>query len=253
MVVWNPDTYLRFARERSQPSIDLLARLRHLEPEIVYDLGCGPGNSTTLVVEAFPSALVTGLDNSPEMIAQAREKHPELSFELCDLHDTPWGADLLFSNACLQWVEDHERLIPALMDKLKDGGCLAAQMPRNAQEPFFRIIDEVSALPAWNLHELAAQHDNTLSTDEYYDILSSCSSDFDVWETVYSHALPSHDDLLEWVRGSRLRPYLQALSTEEDRSRLCEEILARAREEIPTQKDGSVILHFRRVFLRAMR
>lgn len=252
MADWNSSLYLKFKAERTQPAIDLANRLRVYHPAYIADIGCGPGNSTAVIKSVFPKAEVIGLDNSDSMIRKAKEEHPDLQFRLCDVTDLNGEFDLLFSNACLQWLPDHGALLPRLMDHLSPGGVLAAQIPMNQDEPLFRIIHEVSSQPRWGFRNIHFDVNKTLEPAEYYDILSGCSSAFQIWETVYCHSLPSHDALLDWVRGTRLRPYLEALS-DADAAAFESELLLQAKEAYPFQKDGSVLLRFRRFFFTAER
>lgn len=247
---WNSELYLKFKQQRTQPALDLVSRVRTLTPERMLDLGCGPGNSTAVLHSAFPNANVLGIDNSPNMIEKAKVEHPEISFQLCDAHGISSGCDLIFSNACLQWIPDHKELLPELMGKLNDGGTLAVQVPCNGNEPLYRIVFEVAADPKWGFQNIVLEPNGVLQSEEYFNILSVCSSSFDIWETVYYHALPSHQSLVDWIKGTRLRPYLNALS--EEKAALFEkEILDRVIKTYPVMKNGTVVLKFRRLFFTA--
>lgn len=252
MADWNTGLYLKFKAERTQPAMDLANRLRGYHPSRIADLGCGPGNSTAVVKAVFPEAEVTGLDNSESMIRKAREEHPGLQFRLCGVTELEGEFDLLFSNACLQWLPDHGALLPRLMEHLTPGGVLAVQIPMNQDEPLFRIIRQVASQPKWGFRNIHFDVNETLEPAEYYDILSGCSSAFQIWETIYCHALPSHEALLDWVRGTRLRPYLEALD-DAGAAAFEQELLLQAREAYPVQKDGNVLLRFRRFFFTAER
>ena len=249
---WNAELYLRFEKQRTQPSRDLAARVRQLRPARVIDIGCGPGNSTAVLRETFPDADLLGIDRSEAMLRRARATHPDLAFSLCDVWDTPAGADLLFSNACLQWVPDHPRLLPRLMDALAPGGTLAVQMPRNAEEPLFGLIRAVAAESRWGLSATNFEDHDVLDPQEYHRILSGCTAHYELWETVYHHILPDHEAMLDWVRSARLRPYLDQLA-EPVSSRFVAEILSRAREVYPTDRDGNVLLRYRRLFFTAQK
>lgn len=247
---WNSNLYLKFKQQRTQPAIDLVSRIHTLTPNKIVDLGCGPGNSTAVLHSAFPNAYILGIDNSQNMIDKAKEEHSELSFRLCDAHGLDGGYDLIFSNACLQWIPDHKELLPELMGKLSDGGTLAVQIPCNGNEPLYRIASEVAADSKWGFQNIVLEPNGVLSSEEYFNILSDCSSSFDIWETVYYHALPSHQALIDWMKGTRLRPYLNALS-EEQAVLFEKEILDRATEAYPVMKNGTVVLKFRRLFFTA--
>ena len=249
---WNSELYLKFKQQRTQPVLDLVSRIRTLTPERIVDLGCGPGNSTAVLHSAFPNAHIIGIDNSQNMIEKARMEHPELSFRLCDAHGISSGCDLIFSNACLPWIPDHKELLPELMGKLNDGGTLAVQVPCNGNEPLYRIASEVAADPRWEFQNIALEPNGVLSPEEYFNILSACSASFDIWETVYYHALPSHQSLIDWIKGTRLRPYLNALNKEQ--AMLFEqEILDRAADAYALMDNGTVVLKFRRLFFTAIK
>lgn len=251
MSEWNSAQYLKFKNQRTKPAIDLAMRVAGLcDPKTIVDIGCGPGNSTAVLRTFFPGAEVFGIDNSPDMIKKAKEENPELSFRLCDASALEGKYDLLFSNACLQWIPHHEVLIPALMDRLNDGGVLAVQIPMNGEEPLFRLIKEVAADPKWGIDETGLQYNQVLSPHEYFDILSDCASFFDIWEVQYYHHLADHNALVEWVKGTRLRPYLAFLG-EERGADFVNEITEKAKATYSVRKNGGVILGFRRFFFTA--
>lgn len=247
---WDPDLYLKFEKERRQPILDLVSEISGLHPERTADLGCGPGNSTVIIKQAFPKADITGIDNSESMLARARKQHPDIDFRLLDAHDLDSGYDLIFSNACIQWIPDHRTLIPELMGKLNDGGTLAVQFPMNGAEPLFQIIAETAEEPKWGISGSYFQQHDLLEPDEYYDVLSECASEFRVWQTIYCHGLPSHQSLIDWVRATRLRPYEDCM----DPGLIPEfehELLEKAEKAYPVHSDGNVLLHYRRFFFTA--
>lgn len=247
---WNSEQYLRFEKQRTQPALDLVQRVRPYDPRTIVDIGSGPGNSTSVLSKVFPDADLLGIDSSPNMIAKAQGLHPDIPFRLCDISALEGNYDLLFSNACLQWIPDHASLLPTLMTRLNIGGMLAVQIPMNGQEPLFRIIKEVASESRWDFSAVCFETNDGLEPDEYFDILAGCSSTFQIWETVYYHNMPSHRSLIEWVKGTRLRPYLDVLG--DDDARLFEdEILERARQAYSVMKNGEVVLRFRRFFFIA--
>lgn len=252
MSEWNPEAYLKFKQQRTQPALDLARRVQGDDPKTIADIGCGPGNSTATLRNVFPHAKIIGIDNSPSMIEKARASYPETEFLLCDAASLPGTYDLLFSNACLQWIPDHHTLIPHLMTKLNAGGALAVQVPMNGEEPLYRIIREVAAEKKWGFDKIKLETNETLQPNGYFDILGTASNRFDMWETVYTHAMPSHEHLLDWVRSTRLRPYLDALDEESGRA-FEGEILRRVREVYPVMQSGEVLLRFRRFFFVAYR
>ena len=244
---WNPEKYLLFKNQRTQPALDLANRVRSCQAKTVVDIGCGPGNSTAVLKDVFPHAKILGIDNSANMISKAKTQHSGLDFQVCSAEDLTGSYDLLFSNACLQWIPNHETLIPQLMGKLTEHGVLTVQMPMNLNEPLFRIIKAVAAKPKWDFKNVCFERNDTLSPEAYFDILSACSGSFEIWETVYYHAMPSHEHLIEWVRGTRLRPYLDVLN-EEQKVECEQEILSMVRDAYPFTASGEVVLEFRRFF-----
>ena len=186
------------------------------------------------------------------MVERAARQYPEIAFRVVDAASLTGQYDLIFSNACLQWVPQHETLIPGLMERLTSGGVLAVQMPMNDDEPFYRIIREVIEDAKWGFHGVELETNATCTPAEYFDLLSCCASSFDMWECKYYHRLPDHRALIEWVRGTRLRPYLARLD-EDGRAALEDELLARAAEAYPLTRSGEVLFGFRRFFFTATR
>lgn len=250
MSSWDAGQYLKFERQRTQPAMDLAMRVRSCVPRRIADIGCGPGNSTAVLREVFPDAAILGIDSSPEMIERAHTKYPGLAFRLCDALSLEGGYDLLFSNACLQWIAHHDTLIPALMQKLVPGGVLAVQIPINGEEPLFRLIQEIADEPQWGFHDVPLQPNEALTPEEYYNVLSGCSASFELWETKYYHSLPDHKALVEWVKGTRIRPYLACLDKEQGAA-FEAEILKGAKALYPVMQNGCVVLGFRRLFFVA--
>lgn len=247
---WDAELYLKFEMQRTQPAIDLANRIKGCSLKKVADIGCGPGNSTAILKSLFPDADIEGIDNSQNMVEKAQNSYKGIRFRLCDIHGLESGYDLLFSNACLQWVPNHESLLPELMQKLNPGGLLAVQIPMNGNEPLYQIITDVASAPKWNLNHTCFETNKVLSPNKYMDILSICASDFQIWETAYYHRIPSHRALVDWVRGTRLRPYLAEL----DEKKALEfegEILNRAVAAYPVMRNGEVVLRFNRLFFIA--
>lgn len=245
---WNAKQYGKFENERTQPAVDLAMRVMKRDPKTMVDVGCGPGNSTAVLQSLFPNSHILGIDNSPDMILKAKSAHPDIEFQLCDALSLDGKYDLLFSNACLQWIPNHKTLIPALMEKLNDGGLLAVQMPMNGDEPLYRLVGEMASEP-W-LKNAPLPYNATLTPREYYNILSICASAFDMWEEKFYHSLPDHKALVDWIKGSRLRPYLDYLG-EETGQEFEALLVERAKELYPITTNGSVILGFRRFFFTA--
>lgn len=252
---WEPDRYLAFQAERDRPAQDLLSRVTNWVSRAV-DLGCGPGNSTELVLRRFPGAAVMGVDNSPEMIAAARMRLPGVVFETADIAvwDGPGPFDLIFANASLQWLPDHDRLLPRLAGLLAPEGALAAQMPDNLEEPTHRAMREVAATGPWadRLAEAAGKRAPRRAPVWYFETLRRAGLQVEVWRTTYFHPLSGLQGIEDWFRGSGLRPYLEALPAEEQTG-----FLAAWREAIapdyPLLEDGTALLRFPRLFLLARR
>lgn len=256
MFEWNSELYTRFVKERTQPASDLAAKIALTDPKSIIDIGCGPGNSTRVLAERFPHAHIIGADNSPQMIEQARRDNPDIEFTLFDAakdFDRLNGRfDAVFSNACIQWIPDHPALLKKMMACLNDGGILAVQTPMNYDEPIHRIIGEISDSPKWKIRLGTPRIFHNLTQGEYFDLLAEISSDFTIWETVYCHRMPSHESIMEWYKGTGLRPYLSALSP--DDARLFEdEVFQEVKKAYPIQKNGEIIFRFPRFFFTAVK
>jgi len=254
MPVWDADQYLKFANERTQPSLDLIHRIGVSGPKRIIDLGCGPGNSTAALRRRWPEADVAGLDSSPEMIEKATAEAPQTEWILADV--AAWEAeapyDLVFSNALLQWVPDHETVFPHLLRQVAPGGAFAAQMPYHYESPQQLHMLEVSKDPAWAERTAAAREALIrLPPGFYYDLLAPIASRLDLWITEYQHVLDGPESIVEWFRGTGMRPYLEALADEEERARFEAMLLERYREAYPRRKDGKVLFPFRRLFIIA--
>ena len=250
---WDPGRYLTFREERERPALDLLARI----PEGVsraVDLGCGPGNSTELVLRRFPGAAVLGVDSSPEMIETARRRLPGIPFELAGIAD--WrgrdACDLIFANAALQWVPDHAALLPRLLGQLAPGGALAVQMPDNLDEPTHRAMREVAANGPWAglLADSVQARESRHDAGWYFELLRGAGASPEVWRTTYHHPLAGAEAVVEWFRSTGLRPYLDPLAPEERQAFLdaYREAVAAA---YPALADGTVLLPLPRLFLLA--
>ncbi len=255
MLKWDAKQYLKFEAERTYPARDLVAKVALEEGCYkALDIGCGPGNSTRMIKQRFPEAEVLGIDQSTEMIQAARAENPDLSFRVFDVTQdfTPLGADydLVFSNACLQWVPGHETLLPRLMELLRPGGVLAVQLPNNFKEPVHRIIESIASKAEWRARFPERRVFYQLAPEQYFDLLSGISCDFSMWETVYYHRLPSYQAILEWYRGTGLRPYLACLAEEEQRT-FEQEVLDGIRQAYPVRQNGEVIFRFPRLFFTA--
>jgi trans-aconitate 2-methyltransferase len=252
-MAWDPTQYLAFGNERLQPALDLLGRIPLDAPGTVFDLGCGPGNVTRALKGRWPNASITGIDGSPEMLERAAEEDPELSWIEADLNywrpDAP--ADLIYSNAALHWLDDHETLFPQLMRSVSPGGFLAVQMPRNWAAPSHSIITETVQQGPWRstlepLLRPAPSH----APDVYYDILTPVSTSLAIWETEYCQILEGENPVAEFVKGTQLKRFLDALEQPvlgEFEGEYAKRILA----AYPKRDDGKTLFPFRRLFLLA--
>lgn len=247
---WNSEQYLKFEKYRTQPSKDLVNRLLKYNPKTILDIGCGPGNSTSVLREVFTKAYIKGIDNSENMVRKAKAEYIDLDFEIRDIHDIDEKFDLIFSNACIQWVPDHYSLIPKIMESVNENGILAIQIPINHKEPLYRIIDEMVIEPKWNFNHNKISKIDALDYEEYFNILSNCSKEFEIWITKYLHSMTSYESLLDWVKGTSLRPYLEELSSG-GRIEFEEELLKRIKEKYTKMDNGEIIQGFKRLFFVA--
>lgn len=251
---WDPAQYERYAGERSRPFFELLGRVAAERPRRVADLGCGTGALTATLAERWPHALVEGVDRSPEMIAEAaaRAVPGRLRFAAADLRDWRPDAplDVVVSNATLQWVPEHVDLLPAWVAALAPGGWLAFQVPGNDRSPSHVILDELRSSARWRgALAGAAPGPRVREPEEYLVELAGLGCSVDAWETTYLHVLAGPDPVLEWVKGTALRPVLTSLAGEE-REAFLAEYGARLREAYPARPFGTV-LPFRRLFVVA--
>ncbi|NEY33761.1 trans-aconitate 2-methyltransferase [Streptomyces sp. PRKS01-65] len=257
---WDPAQYLRHAGHRARPFTDLLARVPDPATDAphVADLGCGPGHLTALLADRWPAARVTGYDNSPQMLQQAR-RHTgptrgggHLDFVHADARTWTPGAphDLIVSNAALQWVPDHAELFPAWIDALAPGGTLAFQVPGNFGAPSHRLLRELARAPRWRtrLTGVLRHDDAVLAPAAYLDRLTALGCAADVWETTYVHLLTGEDPVLDWVKGTALRPVLTALDDDPaERDAFVDAYRTALRRAYPAGPHGTPF-PFRRVF-----
>ncbi len=248
---WNPDQYLQFKTERTQPSIDLVARIHFADPKTIIDFGCGPGNSTQVLVKRWPKARIIGLDNSSAMIAKAKEDYPEQEWILADAatYESEVKFDIVFSNATIQWIPDHTALLNKFHGLLVEGGIVAVQLPLFWDMPLGKIIDRVSKDPRWQSYteqvpSLFTIHDYSF----YYDQLSVLFQKVDLWETCYMDILDSHRSLVEMIRSTGMKPYLEQLDSHNAKVEFEQEVLKEIVKVYPSQQNGKVILPFKRLF-----
>jgi trans-aconitate 2-methyltransferase len=256
-MTWSAKQYVAFEDERTRPARDLLAALPPGDVRSAIDIGCGPGNSTQLLVERFSGATVRGVDSSADMIEAARQRLPQVQFDTVDIGS--WNDsgpfDVIFANAVLQWLPDHDTLLPSLVARLTEGGSLAIQMPDTLDQPSHRLMREVAADGPWasQLADAAGQRTDIASASDYYSMLKPHCSRVDVWLTTYHHPLAQGaSGVVEWFKGSGLRPFLQPLNDTE-KTQFLEQYLAAVEQAYPVLPDGSVLLPFPRLFIVATR
>ncbi len=250
---WDTALYLKFEAERTQPARDLLARVDSA-PRRIVDLGCGPGTSTRLLAERFPQAEILGVDNSEPMLAEARRRLPEVRFEHADIAN--WRPrqrpDLIFANAALQWLPDHEELFPRLVSYLAEDGALAAQMPDNRQEPSHALMRLVAADGPWadRLVPIAKTRAIIATHVDYYAWLKPLSAALDIWQTTYVHPMASVGAVVDWFRGSALRPFLNPLDACE-REQFIERYMRELAVAYGVDPNGSLLFLYPRLFIHA--
>jgi trans-aconitate 2-methyltransferase len=251
-MVWDPGAYLTYADERTRPAIELLARVRSENPVRVIDLGCGPGNSTAALAARWPHAHLEGLDSSAEMLEQARQSGLRAKWIKADIGT--WSAnakyDVIFSNATLQWLGEHHILIPRLMSFIEPGGTFAFQVPHNMDAPSHSLMREAAAAGPWakklnNVREVAV-----LQPADYFAISRSCGAEADIWETEYLHVLDGEDAVYKWVKGTGLKPFVQALDGDE-REAFIADYRQRLNKAYPRRSDTKTLFPFKRLFVVA--
>lgn len=256
-MTWSATQYSVFESERTRPVRDLVAAIPTHDVRSAIDIGCGPGNSTEMLLARFPGATVRGIDSSPDMLEAARKRLPHVRFEQRDIAawDESGPFDVILANAVLHWLPDHATLFPALVARLAHGGSLAVQMPDNLDEPAHRLMRDIAAEGPWADKLSGVGRDRSASRDAhwYYALLRGCASRVDVWRTTYHHPLAGGADaVVEWFKGSGLRPYLDALDADARSAYLARYTSAMARA-YPPLPDGTVLLPFPRLFVVATR
>jgi trans-aconitate 2-methyltransferase len=254
MASWNPALYLSFADQRTRPAAELLARVPVTAPDRVIDLGCGPGNSTSLLAARWPRADLEGLDSSTAMLDEARASGVPARWTLADIArwtpDAPYG--VIFSNATLQWLDDQNVLLPRLMGHLKPGGVLAFQVPANFNAPSHVLMRDVANEPRWAVRLKNVRGIVPGSAQGYYEMLAAHAASLDIWETEYLQVLEGEDPVYRWVSATGLRPYLNALADGE-REDFIASYKAHLARAYPRCADGKTLFPFQRLFVVAVR
>ena len=258
MATWNSTQYLKFTNERTQPSIDLAARVALDAPASIIDLGCGPGNSTAVVARRWPQAALTGLDSSPTMLAAARKSYPAWTWRESGIAE--WAAtntekfDVVFSNAALHWVPDHATVFPRLLAAVAPGGALAIQMPHSLRDPHQRLMRELAASAVWRPRFARTPVTWQVEPVEfYYNILAPHAAHVELWLTDYVLIFDSVEKIVEWHRGAALPPFLELLPDEAARADFVSDYLAAITPHYPPQAGGKILQPFRRFFMVAYR
>ena len=252
---WDPAQYLKFAGERMRPAVDLLARIPAAAPGTVVDLGCGAGNLAPLLLGRWPRAALTGVDSSPEMLAQARKVYPQAQFIQADIGAWRPAApvDVLYSNAALHWLAGHERLFPALLEAVAPGGVLAIQMPRNFGAPSHTSIIEAIEQGPWRARlEPLLRREPVAAPGFYWRLLEPRCAQLQVWETEYLQVLEGDNPVAEYTKGTWLKQFLDRLQ-EPERSAFEADYRRRVLAWYPPEADGRTLFPFRRLFLVARR
>lgn len=250
---WDPQQYLRFAGPRLRPALDLIGRIPLEHPRSVADLGCGTGNVTRILQQRWPAAATTGIDGSPQMLAEARRAGGDIAWEQVDV--AAWNPaaefDLIFSNAALHWLDDHPSLFARLARTVAAGGVLAVQMPRNFAAPSHTLMHELASSPPWH-DALAAllRPVPVLAPEAYYGLLAPIVRSLDIWETEYLQVLEGENPVAEWTKGTWLAPLLAALAPEA-RAEFEAEYRSRVARAYPRRPDGRTLFPFRRLFIVA--
>jgi trans-aconitate 2-methyltransferase len=257
MPTWDPELYERYKIYRDRPALDLLLQIPgDLAPRQIWDLGCGPGEQAALLALRHPEAEVHGLDSSPDMLEVARKRQERVDWVVGDLNSfAPQSpAYLIYTNAALQWAPDHERLFPRLANSLAPAGVFACQMPMTFHEPWHQVLRELAEEPAWKPRLGKVRGATPVApAAAYFDWLSPICGEVDIWSTTYLHVLEGEDPVVEWMRGTGLRPYLDALPDAAEQAVFLEAYRQRVNTVVPTRSDGLTLFPFPRLFIIARR
>jgi trans-aconitate 2-methyltransferase len=252
---WQSERYLQFAGERTRPAEELASRIPLEQADHVADLGCGPGNSTRILRARFPHAALTGIDSAPDMLNKARSSGLDATWVEADASE--WAPeqelDVLFSNALLQWIDDHETVFPRLIGMVRPGGVLAVQMPQNFAAPSHELLRETAREDRFRKTLEPLLRTDPVGTAEYYtSILEPHAEGMDIWETTYVQRLSGDDPVLDWVRGTALVPILGALGRL-DANAFLDAYGQKLRRAYPRRPNGVTLFPFKRLFIVARR
>lgn len=257
MPSWDPAIYERYKLYRERPALDLLVKIPgDLEPREIWDLGCGPGEHAAVLAARHPYARVHGLDSSPEMLAVARRRPAEVDWMLGDVADfrPDIAPDLIFTNAALQWLPDHAALFPKLVSTLAPGGVFACQMPLSWKSVWHAALHETAADPRWAAQLKGVGRLRPVAeAEDYYGWLAPLCEEVDIWSTTYLHVLEGDDPVVEWMMGSGMRPYLDALTDPVQRGAFIDLYRDKVAVAVPARPDGTTLFPFPRFFILARR
>ncbi len=252
-MVWDPDQYLQFDTPRERPALELLARVNHPGPTAVVDLGCGPGTVTARLARRWPEATITAVDNDEAMLNRAADVLSGAELVAADIRTylPATRFDVVYSNATLHWLDDHEDLFPRLMTWLRPRGVLAVQMPSPDQQPSHLALLDIASDPAWADRLLPRLRRGAVAEPAvYYDLLADLSAKLDIWSVTYQQELTGNDPVTEWMRGSALRPLLPELGTEEQ-SEFLRRYSRAVAAQYPPHGNGITLLPYSRLFIVA--
>lgn len=254
---WNAKTYSQFLDLRTRPARDLLSVIPHsFQPKTVYDLGCGPGNSTILLKNRWPHANITGLDSSQDMLKEAKNTYPDIKFIQEDIahFSSLEKVDCLFANASLQWLDNHEILIPKLLQSINTGGVLGIQMPNNFHSPSHQVTVKIlKSHDQWQHYlknlRYGILNEPLYKLTWYYDLLTkSGAHSVQIWETEYFQEMTSYPEIFDWVKSTGLRPVISLMDAE-NQSQFYHLYIEAIRKEYPMQINSKILLPFKRIFM----
>ena len=251
MSKWNPELYLKFKIQRTQPAKDLISRIKVEYPDRILDIGCGPGNSSNELKNRWRRAEILGLDSSETMVKKAINDYPDINFVLADATGSLGYLgkfDVVFSNAAMQWMPGIDVLLPKLFEMLNPGGVLAMQIPNPSTMPIQTAVEKTAGQEKWG-NRFKGFHNGLYLYEPgyYYNILTGLSDDVSLWETHYHHVMPDHEAIVEWYSSTGMKPYL-ALLEDKEKEQFCAEVLDILKQEYPLQINKNVLFPFRRIF-----
>ena len=254
---WKPSLYLKFEKERTQPAIDLVMKIEHENPVRIVDIGCGPGNSTSVLKARWNNSEIIGVDSSPAMIEQAQKTGENIDWVCADASSDLSNLgkfDIVFSNAAIQWIPNHEKLLSNLFELLNPNGILAVQVPDTTNMPFHTELKRFITTDEWKKFFVSLS--NVYSANGYrhfYDILSDLSSHIEMWVTDYCHILNTHNEIVKWVSAAALRPYINCFNDERMKDKFLLEYENYLSKVYPKQRNNKIMFPFTRVFFIAKR